>query len=66
MRALVSLNLLNKLRKRGINVKLPRILSLFLNGFHKFNKTELFSGPVSSVHIFIVCTIIISSLNIKE
>ena len=34
-----GLNLLNSLRKRNKMVCKPRILSLFLNLFNKFNKT---------------------------
>ena len=35
----VLLNLLNLFRKRDIMLSKPRILSLFLNLFNKFNKT---------------------------
>ena len=39
MSAHVLLNLLNKLRKRDTMLGMPRILSLFLNSFDKFNTT---------------------------
>ena len=39
MSAHVLLNLLNELRKRDKMRGLPRILSLFLNKFNKFNNT---------------------------
>ena len=39
IRALVLLNLLNSLRKRDKMLSKPRIFSLSLNSFNKFNKT---------------------------
>ena len=40
MSAHVLLNLLNSLRKRDNMLGKPRILSLFLNSFNKFNNTR--------------------------
>ena len=39
MSAHVLLNLLNSLRKSDKMLGMPRILSLFLNSFNKFNNT---------------------------
>ena len=39
MSVYVLLNLLNELRKRDKMLGLPSILSLFRNGFNKFNNT---------------------------
>ena len=39
IRALVLLNLFNSLQKSDKMLDTPRILSLFLNSFNKFNKT---------------------------
>ena len=48
MSAHVLLNLLNKLRKRDKMLRKPRILSLFLNLFNKFNNTG--AGMLDSIY----------------